>query len=61
MKKNNILVLSHDYFPNNIWGTGKNVYDFVSNNYNKYDIVLYTAKPRSENIDYKIITPNLFL
>ena len=61
MRKNNILILSHDYYPNNIWGTGKNVYDFINNNSNKYNIVLYTSTPRENNKHYKIICPTKFL
>lgn len=61
MKKSNILILSHDYYPNNIWGTGKNVYDFIENSYHKYNIVLYTAFPRDDNLNYKLISPNQIL
>lgn len=66
MKKNNILILSHDYYPNNIWGVGKNVYEYINSSFRDYNIVLYTSSPRNENKKIKIITPtqdlyNIFL
>lgn len=61
MKKNNLLILSHDFFPKNIWGTGKNVYDFIEAYYHNYDIVLYTSLPRKSCEKFKIICPNDFL
>lgn len=66
MKKSNILILSYDYYPYNLWGVGKNVYEYINSNFKNYNITLYTSFPRKENKNFKIITPtqklyNIFL
>jgi len=46
-----ILIISYDYYPNNIWGVGLNVKNFVDFVKKTDNVTLVTAKFRKENID----------